>query len=104
MVKKEDIVKVLKEIYDPEIPVNIYDLGLIYGIEIKDGNKVKILMTLTVPGCPLMNYLIAQVQDAVKQIEGVEEVEVEITWEPRWSIEMISEEGKKQLRALGYNV
>lgn len=103
MVNKEEIIKVLKGIYDPEIPVNIYDLGLIYGIEI-EGDKVKIVMTLTAPGCPLAGYLQEEVKSRIEALEGVKEAEVEIVWEPRWNISMITEEGKEALRAFGFNI
>ncbi len=103
MVTREQIIEVLRQIYDPEIPVNIYDLGLVYGIEIK-GDKVKIRMTLTAPGCPLAGYLQQEVKERLEALEGVSEAEVEIVWEPRWTVEMMTEEGKEALRALGFNI
>ncbi len=103
MATREQIVEVLRQIYDPEIPVNIYDLGLIYGIEIK-GDKVKIRMTLTAPGCPLAGYLQQEVKERLEALEGVSEAEVEIVWEPRWTIDMMTDEGKEALRALGFNI
>ncbi len=103
MVTREQIIEVLRQIYDPEIPVNIYDLGLIYGIEIKD-DKVKIRMTLTAPGCPLAGYLQQEVKQRLEALEGVKEAEVEIVWEPRWTVDMMTEEGKEALRALGFNI
>jgi len=103
MVKKEDIIKVLKEIYDPEIPVNIYDLGLIYAMEIQD-DRVYIRMTLTAPGCPLAGYLQEEVKRRLEELEGVSEAHVEIVWEPRWNVNMMTEEGKEALRAFGFNI
>ena len=100
---KEEVIKKLKEVYDPEIPVDIYNLGLVYGIEI-NGNDVHILMTLTAPGCPLANVLPQEVKEKLSEIPGIGNVEVEITWEPAWTPEMITEEGKEKLRSLGYNV
>jgi len=100
---KEEVIKKLKEVYDPEIPVDIYNLGLVYGIEI-NGNNVHILMTLTAPGCPLANVLPQEVKEKLSEIPGIGNVEVEITWEPAWTPEMITEEGKEKLRSFGYNV
>ncbi len=104
MVKKEDIVEVLKTIYDPEIPVNIWDLGLVYGIEIEDNGDVEITMTLTAPGCPLASSITYMVQDKVKALKGVGDVKVNLVWDPPWSIDKVTEEGKKKLREFGYNV
>ncbi len=101
---KEKIVAALRNVYDPEIPVNVYDLGFIYNIDISDEGKVHILMTLTVPGCPIYHIITRNVAETIKQIEGVKDVEVELTFEPRWSIDKITEEGKKKLRELGYNI
>ena len=83
----------LKEVIDPELGVNIVDLGLIYEIKTsEDDNNVEIRMTLTFPGCPAGAYIIAQVNQVVEDLEGVEEVDVEIVWDPAWSPEMMSEE------------
>ena len=101
---KQKIIEILKQIYDPEIPVNIYDLGFIYGIDISDDGKVHILMTLTVPGCPIHHLITQEITEKVGKLEGVSSVEVELTFEPRWSVDKITEEGKKRLRELGYNV
>lgn len=103
-VRREDIIEVLKTIYDPEIPLNIYDLGLIYGIEISEDGKVHILMTLTAPGCPIADSLIYEIRDKLMQLEGVKDVEVELTFDPPWSLERISEEGKEILRTFGFNI
>lgn len=97
MVTKEDVIKALKKVYDPEIPVNIVDLGLIYGIEIKD-NSVNIKMTMTAPGCPLGFLLVDMVKEAVKEeIPSVKEVNVELVWDPPWTPERMSEEAKRLL-------
>lgn len=103
MVNKDQVMEAISEVYDPEIPINIVDLGFIYGVEIEDG-KVHVSMTLTIPGCPMHQILTKQVKEAVEKLEGVEEAEVELTFEPRWTVENISEKGKKELRELGYNI
>ena len=103
MPTEEQIMNAIREVYDPEIPVNVVDLGFIYGVQIEDGN-VKVSMTLTVPGCPMHQVLTRQVEEAVRKVEGVENVEVTLTFEPRWTVDNISEAGKEKLRSLGYNV
>jgi FeS assembly SUF system protein len=103
MVKKEDILNALKDVYDPEIPVNIVDLGLIYGIEIED-DRVKVRMTLTARGCPMAAPIANSVKERILKIEGVKDAEVEVVWDPPWTIDMISEEGKKILRSYGFNI
>lgn len=100
---RDTILEALKEVYDPEIPLNIVDLGLIYGIEIDDG-KVDIKMTLTAIGCPLAAYIAEMAQVRIMDIPGVKEAHVDIVWEPPWTIERISEEGKKILRSFGFNI
>ncbi len=95
----DDIVGVLKSIYDPEIPVNIYDLGLIYE-RIIDGSSVKIVMTLTSPNCPVSDVLVYQIESRIKLLPEIEEVEVEIIFEPPWDKEMITEEGQLKLGLL----
>ena len=92
-----EIVEACKTVYDPEISVNIYDLGLIYTIEISDMNEVKILMSLTAPGCPVAGEMPGWVSDAVKPIEGLKSVDVEIVWEPQWGMEMMSDEARLEL-------
>ncbi len=91
------IVRVLRNIYDPEIPVNIYDLGLIYEVNVLDEGKVTILMTLTSPGCPMADELIQEIHEGVKDVEGVKEVEVKLTFNPSWNKDMMSEEAKLEL-------
>ena len=96
-VKKEDIVNQLKEVFDPEIPVNIYDLGLIYEIGINDEKKVKIEMTLTSPNCPVAEILPKQVEQSVKKTKGVKDVNLKLVFEPPWTPDMMSEAAKVEL-------
>jgi FeS assembly SUF system protein len=103
-VSRDEIIEVLKTVYDPEIPVNIVDLGLIYGIEIDDKGKVHILMTLTAPGCPIGDTIAFEIKDKLLQIEGVSDVEVEITFDPPWTLDRITEEGREVLRTFGFNI
>lgn len=93
----EEVVKVLSEIYDPEIPVNIYELGLIYDVQVSEDGDVKILMTLTSPNCPVAESLPEEVRLKTRAIDEVREVEVEITFDPPWDKEMMSEEAKVEL-------
>jgi FeS assembly SUF system protein len=90
------IINNLKEVYDPEIPVNIYDLGLIYNVDV-DGENANILMTLTAPGCPVIDILIDDVTNAAKAVEGIENVNVELTFDPPWDKSMMSEEARLEL-------
>lgn len=87
----------IRTIYDPEIPVNIFELGLVYEIDIDDHNKVKISMTLTSPHCPAAESLPGEVEYKVQQISGVSDVEVDIVWDPPWTPDMMSEAAKLQL-------
>jgi len=96
----EKIVKVLKTIYDPEIPVDIYELGLIYDVFVNEDQDVKILMTLTTPNCPVAETLPKEVEDKVKSIKMVSDAEVEITFDPPWSQDLMSEEAKLELGML----
>ena len=96
----EKIVKVLKTIYDPEIPVDIYELGLIYDVFVNEDLEVKILMTLTTPNCPVAETLPLEVEDKVKSIKIVKDAEVEITFDPPWSQDLMSEEAKLELGML----
>ncbi len=96
----EKIVKVLKTIYDPEIPVDIYELGLIYDVFVNEDREVKILMTLTTPNCPVAETLPLEVEDKVKSIKMVTDAEVEITFDPPWSQDLMSEEAKLELGML----
>ena len=94
---KEKIVSEIKKIYDPEIPVNIYELGLIYKIEIIEKNKVNIEMTLTSPNCPVAESLPNTVKDNILNLEGVDEVDLKLVWNPPWTKEKMSEAAKLEL-------
>ena len=94
---KEKIIAEIKKIYDPEIPVNIYDLGLIYKIEIKDENKAIIEMTLTSPNCPVAESLPNSVKDNILKIEGVSDVDLKLVWDPPWNKDRMSEAAKLEL-------
>lgn len=96
----EKIVKVIKTIYDPEIPVDIYELGLIYDVFVNEDYDVKVVMTLTTPNCPVAESLPQEVQDKIKAIKGVNDVELELTFDPPWSQELMSEEAKLALGML----
>jgi FeS assembly SUF system protein len=95
-----EIVKMLKTVYDPEIPVNVYDLGLIYEIDVNDQQDVLIRMTLTAPNCPMADDVVRDVRDKVKLVPGVKEVEVVLTWDPPWTKEMMTEEAMLELGML----
>ena len=94
---EEKIVKMLKMVFDPEIPVNVYDLGLIYGVDIDDKNNVTITMTLTAPGCPVADFILEDVKMKVESIPEVENVEVRLVFEPEWHKDLMSEEAKLEL-------
>lgn len=97
MASEEDILRTLRTVNDPEVGVNIVDLGLIYGTEIR-GDTVRIVMTMTTPACPMHSYLTEEVREAILiQEEDVEKVDVQLVWDPPWSPRMISERGKRQL-------
>ena len=96
----EKIVKELKSIFDPEIPVDIYELGLIYDVFVNEDYEVKILMTLTTPNCPVAETLPLEVEEKVKSIDSVKDAEVEITFDPPWSQDLMSEEAKLELGML----
>jgi FeS assembly SUF system protein len=93
----EEIVRVLKTIYDPEIPVDIYELGLIYDVFVNEDYEVKILMTLTSPNCPVAESLPQEVNDKVKSIDQVKDSEIELTFDPPWSQDLMSEEAQLEL-------
>lgn len=94
---KEEAIQQIQTIYDPEIPVNIYELGLIYEVNVDVDNNVHVLMTLTAPNCPAAESLPAEVEEKIKSIEGVNSCNVEITFEPPWDQEMMSEVAKLEL-------
>jgi FeS assembly SUF system protein len=94
---ESEIVRILKNIYDPELPVNIYDLGLIYELDVDEENKVKITMTLTAPNCPMAGDLIREVNDRIEEIEGVREVDLNLVFDPPWDKSMMSDEARLEL-------
>jgi FeS assembly SUF system protein len=94
------VVQALRQVFDPEIPVNIYDLGLIYSIDIDDDNNVAIQMTLTAPGCPVAQTFPGTVENAVKAVVGVNDAKVELVWEPPWSRDNMSEAARLELGML----
>jgi len=94
---EEKIVRMLKTVFDPEIPVNIYDLGLIYKIDLADSGLLTIEMTLTAPNCPAVDFIVEDVRMKVASVEGVKEVEVNIVFEPAWDKSMMSEEAQLEL-------
>ena len=94
---KNKVIEVIKKIYDPEIPVNIYDLGLIYKIEVENENKVNVDMTLTSPNCPVAESLPKEVKDSIIAIEGVGKVDLDLVWDPPWDKSMMSEAAKLEL-------
>jgi len=93
----EKVVEACRSVFDPEIPVNIYDLGLIYTILIDDENSVSVQMSLTAPGCPVAGDMPGWVADAISPMEGVKQVDVQLVWEPQWGMEMMSDEARLEL-------
>ena len=100
MSKKEQIIEEIRKIYDPELPVNIYELGLIYDIKVKDEKFAIIKMTLTTPNCPVAESLPKEVKEGAMQVEGIEDVDLELVWEPQWNKDMMTEEAQLQLGML----
>ena len=94
---KEKIIGEIKKIYDPEIPVNIYDLGLIYDVKVDDQKNVDVIMTLTTPNCPVAESLPMEVENTVKEVKEVKKVNLELVWDPPWDKSMITEAGKLEL-------
>ena len=94
---KNQIIAEIKKIYDPEIPVNIYELGLIYDIKVENKNKAKVKMTLTSPNCPVAESLPKEVKDIIMQVEGIDKVDLDLVWEPPWDKSMMSESAKLEL-------
>ncbi len=103
MVDEVTVYEALKECYDPEIPINIVDLGLVYGVTVDEG-QVKVDLTLTSIGCPLAGELVAQVAEAAKAVEGVDDVQVNLVWSPPWTPALATADGKQQLAMMGIPV
>jgi FeS assembly SUF system protein len=97
---KDNVVGALRTVYDPEIPINIYDLGLVYEIDVKPEGRIDIRMTLTAPACPVAGEMPGVVEDRVMQVPGVSEVRVDLVWDPPWDRGMLSDEAKLQLGLL----
>ncbi len=98
--KEEQIIKMLRTVFDPEIPVNIYDLGLIYKVDLQDGGVLNVDMTLTAPSCPAADFLVEDARQKLSSIDGSNEVNVNLVCEPEWSKDMMSEEAKLELGML----
>jgi metal-sulfur cluster biosynthetic enzyme len=96
-VSEEEVREVLKTVYDPEIPVNVVDLGLIYDVQVSDSNDVYVQMTLTFPGCGMGPHIAQQAEWAIQDLDGIEDVQIEIVFDPPWSPDLISEEARSQL-------
>jgi FeS assembly SUF system protein len=94
------IIEAIRSVYDPEIPVNIWELGLIYGVDVDDEGHVHVRMTLTAPGCPSAQALPLEVERRVREVEGVADVDVDVVWDPAWSADMMSDAAKLQLGVL----
>ena len=93
----DQLVEACRSVYDPEIPVNIYDLGLIYTIDVDDDSAVKVIMTLTAPGCPVAGEMPGWIAEAIEPLPGVKQVDVELVWEPPWGMDMMSDEARLEL-------
>lgn len=100
----QEILDALKVVRDPEIPLNVVDLGLVYEVDIADDGAVDVRMTLTSMGCPAQDIIQADAEMAVMQVEGVSRVNVEFVWSPAWTTDQISEDGKRQMRMFGFSV
>jgi metal-sulfur cluster biosynthetic enzyme len=96
MPDQETVYEALKQVHDPEVGLNIVDMGLIYGLEI-EGKKVDVIMTLTSPACPAGPQILTQVDSRLKELEGVEDVDIKVVWTPPWSPDMLSEDARDQL-------
>jgi|YelNatPaOPRAMG01_1025707.scaffolds.fasta_scaffold24025_2 metal-sulfur cluster biosynthetic enzyme len=105
----EKLKKELKNVYDPEIPISIWDLGLIYGIDVDDSGNVRIKMTLTAPACPISSFIVFQVQEAVykalSDVKGINEVNIDVVFDPPWDPSKMTEEGRRKFKELfGYDI
>ncbi|MBD3397708.1 DUF59 domain-containing protein [Candidatus Micrarchaeota archaeon] len=96
MATEKEVMDALGQVMDPELGISLVDLGLIYSVKVQ-GEKVEVEMSFTTPACPMVHYITSSVEDAVKKLEGVEEAEVKLVWDPPWTPDRISEEGKKKL-------
>ncbi len=102
---KTKVIEALKNVYDPEIPVNVWDLGLIYELNVNENGEVYVLMTLTAPACPIAQSIVSYVEDAIRGVEGVKDVKVELTFDPPWDPRRMTQEGRKAFKALyGYDI
>ena len=97
VVSQEEVYEALRTVYDPEIPVNVVDLGLIYDVQVSDENDVFVQMTLTFPGCGMGPHIAQQAECAIQDVEGVEDVQIELTFDPQWSPDLISDEARSSL-------
>ena len=97
MSKKEQIIEEIRKIYDPELPVNIYELGLIYDIKVKDEKFAIIKMTLTTPNCPVAESLPKEVKEGAMQVDGIDDVDLQLVWDPPWTKDMMSDAAKLEL-------
>ena len=104
-VLKSKVIEALKNVYDPEIPINVWDLGLIYDLSIDDDNVVHLKMTLTAPGCPIANTLVFQVMEAIRSIEGVKDVDIDLVFDPPWDPTRMTKEGREKFKEIyGYDI
>ena len=94
---RDKIIAEIKKIYDPEIPINIYELGLIYDVKVENKNTAKVKMTLTSPNCPVAESLPKEVKDGIMQVEGIDKVDLDLVWDPPWDKSMMSESAKLEL-------
>ncbi|MBW2734268.1 MAG: SUF system Fe-S cluster assembly protein [Deltaproteobacteria bacterium] len=97
---EEQVIAAIQTVHDPEIPVNVYDLGLIYEVDLLPLGRINIQMTLTSPACPVAGSLPGEVEDAVRRVEGVQDVQVELVWDPPWDFDMMTEDAKLELNLL----
>lgn len=96
MLTKEDVLEALRKVYDPEIPINVVDLGLIYDVQV-DGDTVRVKMTLTARGCPMAGFISENVKKKLEEMEGIKKADVEVVWDPPWTPERLTQEAKKTL-------